>query len=537
MNKKYFINYLILLLPSIIIGGLLAYSGDVTDGLKIGFLSLLGNAFIALFHKKRSKIYLVLAILWYALFLLHSMTLSAIWLLYNSKINAYFIVQSIANTSLNEATEYFTHSLPYLGVASAIFVGLGMLSYFLFTKIYNRDCPLVQKNQKSTWILPIIIGLLCVTAWAIKPIRAVSPPIFWRNYVKSIQQFKAQLVEHKNWQHNWTQYAQQNISKLPNFQEKQTVILIISESLTSYNLHSCGYPRHTNPNMFAAQNELTIFCNAYSGYPSTLGAVKSILTDMPAAQPEYVPTKSILADAKSAGFKTFWLSNQDDSYIASLFGAFTDQAIYNNKRSGRSSFAKDEELFPLVKNALADNAPKKLIVVHLIGSHPNYSARYTDKFKLFPTQDNAQEQPVQAQLTQINASSWTKNLRDEYDNSVAYQDWVFNNIFTMLKQDKAESRGLIFLSDHGNEVGHVKDFAGHSPTTQAGYRIPVVLWHNQLALPKGVNQDKAIDATQLDDNLRFMIGLQDKTNTAFVPWWADNYQFPSNAKFPYWENL
>ncbi|MDK4539898.1 sulfatase, partial [Kingella kingae] len=163
MNKKYFINYLILLLPSIIIGGLLAYSGDVTDGLKIGFLSLLGNAFIALFHKKRSKIYLVLAILWYALFLLHSMTLSAIWLLYNSKINAYFIVQSIANTSLNEATEYFTHSLPYLGVASAIFVGLGMLSYFLFTKIYNRDCPLVQKNQKSTWILPIIIGLLCVT--------------------------------------------------------------------------------------------------------------------------------------------------------------------------------------------------------------------------------------------------------------------------------------------------------------------------------------------------------------------------------------
>lgn len=169
-----------------------------------------------------------------------------------------------------------------------------------------------------------------------------------------------------------------------------------------------------------------------------------------------------------------------------------------------------------MKNALADNAPKKLIVVHLIGSHPNYSARYTDKFKLFPTQDNAQEQPVQAQLTQINASSWTKNLRDEYDNSVAYQDWVFNNIFTMLKQDKAESRGLIFLSGHGNEVGHVKDFAGHSPTTQAGYRIPVVLWHNQLALPKGANQDKAIDATQLDDNLRFMIGLQDKTNTAFV---------------------
>ena len=37
----------------------------------------------------------------------------------------------------------------------------------------------------------------------------------------------------------------------------------------------------------------------------------------------------------------------------------------------------------------------------------------------------------------------------------------------------------MYLSDHGQEVGHSKDFAGHSPGTAAGYRIPVLIWRNR----------------------------------------------------------
>ena len=36
----------------------------------------------------------------------------------------------------------------------------------------------------------------------------------------------------------------------------------------------------------------------------------------------------------------------------------------------------------------------------------------------------------------------------------------------------------MYLSDHGQEVGHVSDRAGHSPMTASGYRIPAVIWQD-----------------------------------------------------------
>jgi len=40
-------------------------------------------------------------------------------------------------------------------------------------------------------------------------------------------------------------------------------------------------------------------------------------------------------------------------------------------------------------------------------------------------------------------------------------------------------RAWIYLSDHGQEVGHVSDRAGHSPNTASGYRIPAVIWRSR----------------------------------------------------------
>jgi heptose-I-phosphate ethanolaminephosphotransferase len=39
----------------------------------------------------------------------------------------------------------------------------------------------------------------------------------------------------------------------------------------------------------------------------------------------------------------------------------------------------------------------------------------------------------------------------------------------------------MFLSDHGQEVGHDISHAGHSPGTPAGYRIPALLWRQGAA--------------------------------------------------------
>jgi heptose-I-phosphate ethanolaminephosphotransferase len=38
-----------------------------------------------------------------------------------------------------------------------------------------------------------------------------------------------------------------------------------------------------------------------------------------------------MAYAKAAGFKVYWISNQDDVYISSLFASFADEAVFINK--------------------------------------------------------------------------------------------------------------------------------------------------------------------------------------------------------------
>ncbi|MDB5849760.1 MAG: sulfatase, partial [Rhodoferax sp.] len=46
-----------------------------------------------------------------------------------------------------------------------------------------------------------------------------------------------------------------------------------------------------------------------------------------------------------------------------------------------------------------------------------------------------------------------------------------------------------YLSDHGQEVGHGSNNAGHSAFSESGYRIPTLLWQAPAqALPPGRDQ-------------------------------------------------
>lgn len=294
----------------------------------------------------------------------------------------------------------------------------------------------------------------------------------------------------------------------------------------------CGYPRNTTPSMMEYRDELMVFCKGYSRYSTTINAVKAMLTDI-GSDPQAVPSHSILAYAKVAGFKTFWLSNQDDSYLSSLFGNFADEKVYHNKLSGRSSFSLDEEILPYLDNALKDAADKKLIIVHLIGSHPNYSARYPKTFEYYPN-DKVGFNEINAEMEKYNIGTITKQYRDSYDNSVRYQDFIFNEILMKIKNDKSYYRSMTFLSDHGNEVGHQKDYAGHSNNTEAGFQVPIILWQNNHQMT-GIEKEKAIDASLLDNYLLTILGIKTKSPQPVI-WMDKNYQFGAPSGFPYWEN-
>jgi heptose-I-phosphate ethanolaminephosphotransferase len=67
---------------------------------------------------------------------------------------------------------------------------------------------------------------------------------------------------------------------------------------------------------------------------------------------------NIIALAKEAGYKTWWISNHDDIAITQKHAAMADVVSMENNKPGRSSNSLDEILLPSYENALKDSHPQ-----------------------------------------------------------------------------------------------------------------------------------------------------------------------------------
>ncbi|HEY1149681.1 MAG TPA: sulfatase-like hydrolase/transferase, partial [Pseudoduganella sp.] len=121
-------------------------------------------------------------------------------------------------------------------------------------------------------------------------------------------------------------------------------------------------------------------------------------------------------------------------------------------------------------------APKKFIVVHLMGAHLHYDLRYPKRFARFKDADDR----VHASMKQASRPFWIRNARNEYDNAILYGDHVLNGLLGNLQRSVGtEPATFLYVSDHGQEVGHSRNFSGHSATDASGYEIPLILWTNR----------------------------------------------------------
>lgn len=184
----------------------------------------------------------------------------------------------------------------------------------------------------------------------------------------------------------------------------------------------------------------------------------------------------MLALARAAGYKVWWISNHDDVSIEQQHGRLAYVFISVNRTPGRAGASLDGELLGDVRLALEDMADRKLIVVHLMGAHPQYSLRFPRGAN--PFDDRVDD--VEEGLKNEGRSAWVRLLRHEYDAALLYQDFVVSETLQLTRKvGHADGyRAWLYLSDHGQEVGHVGNHAGHSRSTESGYRIPTVIWHN-----------------------------------------------------------
>jgi len=199
--------------------------------------------------------------------------------------------------------------------------------------------------------------------------------------------------------------------------------------------------------------------------------------------------KSFITAYKEAGFKTFWLSNQISfgkfDTPVSVFAKEADVIEFLNLGGFTNNSNFDQVLFDPFKNAVADRAPKKLIVVHSLGSHWNYSHRYPKQFDQWQPSLYGVDKPVYTD-TKIKPQ-----LNNSYDSSILYTDWFLAQLIERLKQSEQRT-SMLYVSDHGQTLyDNSCNLAFHGHNTQYEFHVPAFVWYSdqyQARYPGKVEQ-------------------------------------------------
>lgn len=301
------------------------------------------------------------------------------------------------------------------------------------------------------------------------PWQAVIGFISYRNQLNNMQELLAQNAK---------------IAPLKNLKDDfagqtSTLILVIGESTNRQRMSLYGYARKTTPKLDAMKNELLAYTDVVSPRPYTIEVLQQVLTFGDEEHPDlYLTQPSLINMMKQAGYKTYWITNQQTltkrNTMLTTFSKQTDEQYYLNNNRSQDTRQYDSAVLAPFKQLLSQPAPRKFIIVHLLGTHMNYKYRYPENFAKFSGREGV--------------PPWVQDgdeldFYNSYDNAVLYNDEVISDLIKTLSSTQPNGL-LLYFSDHGEEVYDTKglDFRGRNETkpTQAMYTIPFMIWQSPL---------------------------------------------------------
>ena len=312
------------------------------------------------------------------------------------------------------------------------------------------------------------------------------------------------------------------VSKLPQG-TKQTYVICIGESANSMHCGYTGYARDTNE-FTAALGDVKGYAGVRSQYAQTLPSLEKTITFATDAEPDLLYKKGSIVDYfKDAGFKTFWLSNQyalgeeGDTAITAMAGHADESKCFNYsamKGFESASSGLDGTLVGELEKRLADPADKKVIFLHLIGSHSAYVNRYPAEFRHFKD-----DPPGKAHL-----SAAAKELLNTYDDSIRYTDWVIAEFVKRLKsRGDSDAEYLLYFSDHGEDCFDTTDdkILGHGQiANEPMTSVPLQIWVSEKlkalrpALAERMSKPKS--DYKLEDVIHLAIDLASLSNPDYI---------------------
>ena len=257
----------------------------------------------------------------------------------------------------------------------------------------------------------------------------------------------------------------------------ETVVLVLGESSRYDRWSINGYTRNTNP-LLGREANLVPLSNVVTAVSATRLSVPVIISRKTSRQSlkDGFYEKSFITAYKEAGFKTFWLSNQISfgkyDTPVSVFAKEADVVDFLNLGGFTNQANFDEVLLPPFARALADKASKKLIVVHTLGSHWNYSQRYPQRFDQWQPSLFGIDKPAYTDLR------LKPQLNNSYDSSILYTDWFLAQLIERIKA-REHSAALLYVADHGQTLyDNSCKLAFHGHNTDYEFHVPAFAWYS-----------------------------------------------------------
>lgn len=474
--------------------------------------------------RKHVRLYLLLLI---PILLLVPFNLGYI-LYFHSMISEATILM-IINTNHNEALELLRN----YSVVLIIF----MLIYLFVLYLLYRRVPKTINTKKTVYVSSISVMALAVSPVPIY-VHGVSYSENIKNALYDI--FPGNVIDGISRVLNQNKFLKQNANERKNFRynswqdtsikDKQVHVLIIGESSRYDHWGINGYSRNTSPNLSKRKNLISYSDVAAGGF-MTQWAVPLLLTGVGADRYESnFHRKGITAAFDEAGFNSYWITNQTDFLGFIQVHSFEAKKGYHLLTDFRSTknIVRDMQLVDTLKKILSQPGDKKFIVIHGLGSHYSYSARYPDQFDVF--------KPSNKSITTKLTDRKHKNvLINSYDNSICYTDAVIDSVINLVGRQNVFS-SVTYMSDHGEDLmddsrGLTSHHMGTPPTKYVAH-IPFFVWYSPKLEAKYPNKisnlihhkDAKISSQNLIYSLTSMVGIHYPTQDSLKDLTSASYK-------------
>ena len=408
------------------------------------------------------------------------------WKLYNHPLGS-GIIEIILSSNFNESKEYLETYVSANLILKLVFQFLMILGGAgIFTYLFRHRTLIFYK-----WISLISLGVCLgsVTWYSLvkfEPQKYLSYAITTKAPLNLMEAMHNMQVYRDNFRSN-----KPEVQILKETEALPLFVFILGESTSKHHMSMYGYNLNTTPllNQRLARGELIKFNDVISPHGATSFVLEKLLSffnsDLDETQykldgsdqnsiKEHIITKNwshyhtLFEVLKKSKYTTHWLSNQEPN------GLFGNIGKYYAKQCNEHRFIKfdkgwynyglyDEALIELFKELKFSS--HDFVLLHLMGAHARY------QFRLPPHWGGVSIKPED----EMGKNKRIKQERANYDNVIRYNDWIIDQIISLLENKNAI---LIYVPDHGEDVFDIEDQSGHDDLHYNPYflEIPMLVW-------------------------------------------------------------